>query len=173
VFLPDIGRKRGQERDRGHGERGNPQHHPGQTDAARDQAGRAEQQPGNPADEFLPRGAGGEIGPVELVEIGAHPARKLGARRRLADAFARRDAAQFKRAGPVVGFAPDPSRIWQPVFRDVGVFSPHRIDKALDGVHGALIAHPVDDDDGLHRCRGRVYGRGRLRHDGGWLRHGL
>src|SRR5262249_57083444 len=104
-----------------------------------------ETEPAAPAGELVPGRAGSQIGPVELVKIGSYAARKRCAW----DAFARGDAAQFQGARANIGLAPDLAWMRQVVGGDDRVGLPHRFHKGLYRVHGALLAHAMDDDNGL------------------------
>src|SRR5579872_4859949 len=110
---------------------------------------RPEQQAAYPRDKLLPSRSGGQIGPVKLIEIRAYAGRKLAPGNRLA----RGDPSQFERAGARVGLAPDLGGIGQAVLGDLVVRLPDGADKAFNGVHRALFAHAVNDDNGLYRRR--------------------
>src|SRR5262252_7247208 len=126
--------------------------------SGRPRAERPEEEPADPAGELLPGRTGGQIGPVELVKIGSHATWERCAW----DAFARGDAAQFEGSRADVGLAPDLAWMRQVVRGDDRVGFPRRFHEGFYRIHGTLLAHAVDHDDGLHVGMGRAGGR-RLR----------
>ena len=90
-LAPSICRQDRKSCDRDDRQRCDPQHDPRRSHVGRHPADRPQEQPANPAGEFLPGRAGGEVSPVELVKIRAYAMGKRGA----GNALARGDLAQL------------------------------------------------------------------------------